>query len=52
MLPEDCLYRFCFIEGMAEKNEFGRYLGTPDIPVDMAMEKFDELVMDYRSTID
>jgi len=52
VLPEDCLYRHCFIPGGTEANEFGQTLGIPDIPVEMAMSLFDELVMANRNTIE
>jgi ADP-heptose:LPS heptosyltransferase len=50
VLPEDCLYRYCFIPGTTEKDEFGQPLGVFDIPVALAIEKFDELVMASRNT--
>lgn len=44
VLPEDCLYRYCFIPSTTETDQYGQALGSFDIPVAMALEKFDELV--------
>lgn len=52
VLPDECLYRFCFIPDSTEKDPYGQPLGRADIPVEMVFEKFDELVMADGNTIE
>lgn len=49
VLPEDCPYRYCFIPGTTEVDEFGQPLGIFDIPVSMAVAEFEKLVQDVRN---
>lgn len=45
VLPEDCLYRYCFIPDPSEKDGFDQAVGSPDISVEMAMNEFDQLMV-------
>lgn len=38
--PSDCLHQDCFVENPAIRDECGNPLGSPDIPLSMALEKF------------
>jgi len=49
VLPEDCLYRYCFIPDPSVKDEFGLAVASPNIAVETAMEKFNELVIAAQS---
>ena len=44
VLPNDCLYRYCFIPDAKKLDQYGRPLAKADISVGEAMRKFDELV--------
>jgi ADP-heptose:LPS heptosyltransferase len=41
--PSDCLHQDCFVENPELHDECGNPMGSPDIPLAMALEKFDEL---------
>lgn len=41
--PSDCLHQDCFVENPAVHDECGNPMGSPDIPLAMALEKFDML---------
>lgn len=41
--PIDCLHQDCFVANPATTDECGNPLGSPDIPLAMAIERFDEL---------
>jgi len=49
VLPEDCLYRYCFIPDPSVMDEFGLAVASPNIAVETAMEKFNELVIAAQS---
>ena len=44
VLPEDCVYRYCFIPSSTELDAYGQPLGTAEISVEYAMKQFDELI--------
>ena len=41
--PIDCLHQDCFVPNPAETDVCGNPLGSPDIPLAMALDKFDSL---------
>jgi len=41
--PSDCLHQDCFVENPELRDECGNPMGSPDIPLAMALEKFDAL---------
>lgn len=41
--PIDCLHQDCFVENPANTDECGNPMGCPDIPLAMALDKFDTL---------
>lgn len=42
--PDDCLHVACFIEDPERLDRCNKHPGTTDIPVDYALEKFDQLI--------
>ena len=41
--PADCLHEDCFVANPANKDECGNAMGSKDIPVSLAIKKFDDL---------
>lgn len=44
VMPEDCLHTYCFKPDPSERDQFGQPAGSPNIPVEMAIRKFEDLV--------
>ncbi len=49
--PIDCLHQDCFLANPAVSDECGNPMGNPDIPLSMALEKFETLYRQRTGTV-